>query len=171
MTVGAKTIVVSSASGGAGATTVALNLAAALPQHAAGRVLLIDGHYPVPGDLAAFAGVERAKSVGEIVPIMPRLTSDLFASYLTPGPGQLTVLPLVSDVFQARHVTADLVKRVFELSRRAFAAIVVDEGWASGVLTPTLYEHADVVCLVAEPTAQSLQRARGVLEYFRALHV
>ena len=171
MTVGAKTIVVSSASGGAGATTVALNLAAALQQHAAGRVLLIDGHYPVPGDLAAFAGVERAKSVGEIVPIMPRLTSDLFASYLTPGPGQLTVLPLVSDVFQARHVTADLVKRVFELSRRSFAAIVVDEGWASGVLTPTLYEYADVVCLVAEPTAQSLQRARGVLEYFRALQV
>jgi pilus assembly protein CpaF len=171
MAVGARTIVVSGSSGGAGATTVALNLAVALPQYAPGRVLLIDGHHPVPGDLAGACGVERAKAVGEIVPILPRLSSDLFASYLTAGPGLVTVLPLVGDAFQAKHVTAEVVRRVFDLSRRAFASIVVDEGCASGGMTPALYEQADVVCLVAEPTPQSLQRARGVFEYLRTLQV
>src|SRR5713226_163681 len=112
MTPGAKTVVFCGASGGAGTTTVAVNIAADLPQHVGGRVLLIDGHHPIPGNAAALVGAERPRAVGEFVPLLSKMTPDVFASYLTVGAGGLAVLPLLNDVHQARHVTPDIVRRI-----------------------------------------------------------
>jgi septum site-determining protein MinD len=171
VTAGGKTIVVCGGSGGVGTTLVSANLAAALTGLVGGRVLLIDGHHPIPGEASAIVGVERARAAGEMIPLLPKLTPDMFSSYLTSSAAGISVLPLIGDVQQARHVTADVVRRVFELARRVFAAIVVDEGWASGALTAAIVEHADVACLVTEPTTYGLQRARGTLDYFRTLQL
>ena len=166
----AKTVVVISASGGAGATTIAVNLACALPQHVGGRVLLLDAHYPIPGEGAAVLDVAIGKAAGEMVPVLPRLTSDQFASSLASHPSGVAVLPLISDAHQARHVTRATVRTVFELARRSFGAIVVDAGWPS-LVSDVVFDHADVVCLVVEASSPSLQRARAVLEFLRTLHV
>ena len=166
----AKTIVVSSASGGAGATTVATNLAFALPQHVGGKVLLLDAHYPVPGEGLSMIDVPGGKAVGEMVPVLPRLTHDQFVAQLATHASGVSILPLVSDAHQARHVTRAVVRQVFELARRGFGAIVIDAGWPS-LVSDVVFDHADVVCLVVEASSPSLQRARSFMEFLRTQHV
>jgi pilus assembly protein CpaF len=168
---GGKLTLVTGASGGCGATTVAVNLAAGLPQYAGGRALLVDGHFPVPAGELMRLGVDRPRAAGELVSVLSKLTPELLAGYLTSVGATLAALPLVSDAQQARHLTPESVKRVLDLSRRLFADIVVDAGPLAGGLVQTFLDQADVVCVVVEASATGLQRARFVLDYLRALQI
>jgi cellulose biosynthesis protein BcsQ len=76
----AKTVAVYSGSGGVGKTLVASNLAVSLHQQGNGRVLFIDAGHPMPGESLASVGLERAKALGEMAPILGRLTPEIFAS-------------------------------------------------------------------------------------------
>ena len=58
----ARIVAVYSAGGGTGKTLVASNLALSLHQQQSGRVLLVDGGHPMPGDLPIVLGVERVKA-------------------------------------------------------------------------------------------------------------
>src|SRR5262245_23127291 len=112
----AKTIAICSGSGGAGKTLVATNLAVRLHQQDSGRVLFIDASFPVPAEALALLGLERAKSLGDIVPILSRLTPDVLASYLVIAPSGVSVLPLLSEVLQGKLITPEMVSRLFELA-------------------------------------------------------
>jgi pilus assembly protein CpaE len=105
----AKIVAVYSGSGGAGKSLLAANLAVSLQLQDSGRVLFVDAGHPIPGDAIALVGLERAKSLGEMAPILNRLTPEIFASYLLRAPSGLSVLPLVGDVLQARQVTPELL--------------------------------------------------------------
>ena len=101
----ARVLAVHSGGGGVGKSLVATNLAVSLCQQEAGRVLLIDASHPIPADTSALVGLERTKAVGEMVPILGRLTPDVFASYLPTAAAGFSSLSLVNEVLQARLVT------------------------------------------------------------------
>jgi len=168
---GGKLTLVAGASGGCGATTVAVNLAAALPQYAGGRALLVDAHFPVPAAELSRVGVDRARAAGELAPVMSKLTPELLSGYLTSVSPTLAALALVSDVQQARHVTPDLVRRILDMARRLFVNIVVDAGPLAGTIAQTFLDQSDVICVVVEPTTIGLQRARFVLDFLRTLQI
>ena len=171
MTPGAKTIVVCGVTGGCGATTIALNLGAALGSYVGGRVLVVDARHPMPGDAGTMCGVDRPKAVGEFLPLLPKLSSEMLATYLSASPAGFAVLPLVGDVQQARHITGDVVQRVFELARRAFTAIVVDVCDGSSAIAPALLDRADVVTVLVEPTTQGIQRAKNCHDFLRSQQI
>jgi len=168
---GGKLTLVTGASGGCGATTVAVNLAAGLPQYAGGRALLVDGHFPVPAGELQRVGLEQPRALGELAPVLSKLTPELLAGYLSSLGPTLSAMPIVSDVQQARHVTPESVRRVLDLTRRLFANIVVDAGPLTGGLADTFLDRADVVCVVAEPSTAGLQRARYLLDFLRSLQI
>jgi len=168
---GGKLTLVTGASGGCGATTVAVNLAAALPQYAGGRALLVDAHFPVPAAELSRIGLDRARAAGELAPVMSKLTPELLSGYLTSVSPTLSALAIVSDVQQARHVTPDSVRRILDMARRLFVNIVVDVGPLAGAVAQTFLDQSDVICVVVEPTTTGLQRARFVLDFLRTLQV
>jgi septum site-determining protein MinD len=165
----AKTVAVYSGSGGAGKTLVAANLAVSLHQQDSGRVLFVDAGHPIPGESLASIGLERAKALGEMAPILGRLTPEIFASYLKTTSTGLAVLPLVGDVLQSRLVTPALWARMMDLASAAFDNIVIDMPSGVGVLTQPVLDRADYVCVVGEPTPVGVLRTRFCLDYLRSL--
>jgi pilus assembly protein CpaF len=165
----AKIVAVYSGSGGVGKTLVAANLAVSLHQQDSGRVLFIDAGHPMPGEALASVGLERAKALGEMAPILSRLTPEIFASYLmTTGTG-MAVLPLVGDVLQSRLVTPELWARMMDLASAAFDNVVIDMQSGVGLLTQPVLDRADYVCVVGEPTPVGVLRARFCMDYLRSL--
>jgi septum site-determining protein MinD len=146
-------------------------VAAALPQYTGGRALIVDAHHPVPAQELGRIGQDRARAVGELAPVLGKLTPELLAGYLTNVSPTLSALPLISDVQQAKHVTAEAVRRVLDFARRLFGNIVVDAGQVDGGFIPAFVDQADVVCVIAEATTTGLQRARFALDYFRSLQI
>ena len=167
----AKTVAVCSGSGGAGKTLVATNLAVSLQQQDNGRVLFIDASYPMPAEAVALVGLERAKSLGDMVPILGRLTPDVLASYLVTAPSGIAVMPLLSEVLQARLVTPETLARAFDLAGHAFDLIVIDMPPGVGVLTAALLERSDYVCVVSDCTTAGVTRARFCFDYLRSQQV
>ena len=107
----ARIVAVYSAGGGAGKTLVRSNLALSLHQQQSGRVLLVDGGHPMPGDLPIVLGVERVKALADMVPIIGRLTPEVFASYLVTTREGMPLMSLVTDVIQSRLITPELLTR------------------------------------------------------------
>jgi septum site-determining protein MinD len=167
----AKTIAVYSGSGGSGKTLVATNLAVSLQQHENAHVLLVDAAHPIPAEAAALLGLERAKALGDMVPILGRLTPEVFASYLVTASSGVSVVPLVSDVLQARLVTPELLSLMWDLANAAYDYIIVDMPAGVGALTPAIMERTDYVCVVADTTPAGLTRARYCFEYLRSLQI
>ncbi len=163
------TVCVCAGAGGTGRTLVATNLAAALHQQRRGATLLIDAHYPLPGDAVWHLGIDRAKSVADLAPIAARLTPELLTTYLITSASGITVLPFVTSYLQHRMLTPQLVQTVLEIARVAYDTVVVDlptEG--SGPLQNVL-DQTDVACVVAELSAIGGLRVRGALELLRSM--
>jgi septum site-determining protein MinD len=167
----AKVVAVYGGSGGAGRTFVAANLAVSLRQQRGGRILLMDAAFPMPGDTATLVGIDRAKAVGDMEPILDRLSAESLVTYLTASTHDVSVLPLVNDVLQARLLTPGVLDRVFELVSAAFDAVVMDMASGASAITPALLDRAHHVCIVSRCTPAAVARARFCIDYLRSLQV
>src|SRR5688572_6516312 len=132
-----KIVAVYSGSGGVGKTLIAAGLASTYQQREGARVLLIDAGVPLPGDALAAIGIEQAKALGEMEPILAHLTPEIFSSYLVTSPSGVAALPLVADVLQASLVTTELLRMMLGLATAAYDLILVD--MPSGVAAHTAF--------------------------------
>jgi pilus assembly protein CpaF len=164
---GNLTVCVCAGAGGTGRTLVATNLAAALHQQRGGRTLLVDGHSPLPGDAALHLGLERAKSVADLAPIVARLTPELLESYLITTPGGITVLPFVTSFLQHRSLTPALVQSVLEVARVAYETVVIDTPTDGSGSLQIILDQSDVACVVADLSTIGGVRARLALDLLR----
>src|SRR5205809_7913940 len=121
-----KTIAICGGGGGVGKTLVATNLAASFTAQDLGTVLVVDASHPIPGDLITWLGLERAKSLGDMAPVITKLTPEIFSSYLVRTRDGLPVLPFVGDVLQARHVGPEHISKALELAAAAFDIVIID---------------------------------------------
>ena len=167
----ALTIAVYSGSGGVGRTFLATNLAVSLHQQDVGRVLLLDASYPLPGEGPNLIGVDRAKSLADMVPLLDRFTSELLASYVVTAPSGVAVMPMLTEVLQAKHVTPEALTQALQIAQDAFDLIVMDLPAGEGPLTFALLEHSDEVCVVSDCTPTALIRAKSCMEYLRAWQI
>ncbi len=163
------TVCVCAGAGGTGRTLVATNLAAALHQQRRGKTLLVDAHYPLPGDAASQLGVDRAKSLADLTPIAARLTPELITSYLITSQSGISVLPYVTSYLQHSLLTPGLIQTVLEVARVAYDTVVVDLPTEGTGALQTVLDQADVTCVVTELSPTGGLRARSTLDLLRAL--
>jgi pilus assembly protein CpaE len=156
-------LVVYSPQGGVGKTTVATNLAAALMREGT-KVLLVDCDLQF-GDVGVFLNLQAQNTLTELShnALEEDLDMDLVENVLIKHDSGLKVLlaPLTPE--DAETVVVDGVVKLLGRLKASFDFIVVDTATRLDDMTLNLFDLAERILLVGNPTLPSLKNMRIVL--------
>ncbi len=157
-------IVVYSPQGGAGVTTIATNIAAALIRPET-RVLLIDCNLQF-GDVDAFLNLQSQSNISDLTKVVSDLDQELIDNVLVTHGSGLKVLMAPSHPEAAYDITTEAVRQVIGAVTPLYDYIVIDTPVQYDDLTLKLFELAEKIVLVAVPTIPSVRNTRKMLEIF-----
>lgn len=163
-----KLITVFSPKGGAGRSTIAVNLAIALQNLGDRKVALVDASLQF-GDVAVLLNLQAARSIADLIPQIKDLDTDMINGVLTPHSSGIKVLlapsrPELADLVAPEHLKA-IVQQLLTL----FDYVVVDT-WASlhdsmlGIL-----DLSDRIILLVTPDIPAIKNAKLFFEVTDAL--
>jgi pilus assembly protein CpaE len=157
---------IAAAKPGSGATTIAINLAAAIGSAGDAKALLIDLARPV-GDVAAFLNLKPDFNLADAIGASSRLDSALLDSYTVESNG-LAVLTGVDQFNPANAPAADEISRVLEVAGNSYPYSFFDLPLSSGPdVLKIATEVSSGILLVVTPELPSLWRANRVMGYFK----
>jgi pilus assembly protein CpaE len=160
-------IVVYSPQGGAGKTTIATNVAAAL-MHEGTKVLLIDCDLQF-GDIGVFLNLQAANTIVDLVASVDDLDMELVDNVLVTHDSGLKVLLAPPRPEDAEELSASKIAELIGKLRAAFDFIVVDTATKLDDLAIALFDIAERIILVANPTLPAVKNLRTILTLFGAL--
>jgi pilus assembly protein CpaE len=163
----AHVIVVYSPQGGAGKTTIATSIAASLMREGT-KVLLIDCDLQF-GDVGVFLNLQAQNTIGDLTHSVDDLDMELVDNVLVNHDSGLKVLLAPRTPQDAEEVTADKVSLLIEKLRASFDFIVVDTASKLDDLAIALFDVAERLLLVANPTLPCVKNVRTVLNLMDAL--
>jgi pilus assembly protein CpaE len=162
-------IVVYSAQGGVGTTTVATNLASGLMKEGI-RVLLVDADVQF-GDVGVYLNLPAQTSMIDLVDTVNDLDIDLFDKIVVTHDSGLKVLlgptrPEMADpVIQNPAVISQIIQKI----AHNYDYIVIDTARHLDDITVSLFEIAARIVLVSLPTLASVKNTKYVLDLFDQL--
>jgi pilus assembly protein CpaE len=161
----ASTVAVYSPKGGAGRTTTAVNVAAALSKQFPGEVLLIDLALPynhaallsnlVPTGCLALASQQPADKFEEAV-----------LGAILHHPGGMMLLPGVLKPEHADLINPTVIGQAMGLLSNTFRYIIFDLGVQLNENTLTVLEHSQRIILLATPELSTLKDISDLLNIF-----
>jgi pilus assembly protein CpaE len=156
----------SRATGGAGATTLAVNLAHALARphrrkQAKVCLLDLDLHF---GTVALQLDLRPGASLIDIAQAPERLDAALFASSLVEHRSGLRVLTAPSTPMPLEALKPAVVKALLGLARAEFDFVIVDLPVALTPWTETVLSHSDLVYLVTQLNVPAVRQLRRLLD-------
>jgi pilus assembly protein CpaE len=157
------------ASGGCGASTVAVNLASVLGK-SLGESLLVDLK-PGRGDLAALLALKPQYTLLDICAQENRLDRAMFAKMLVRHPSGIQLLGAAPQFGDARAITPRGVAQALLLARRLFPAVLVDLEDCFHEEQTAVLQQATAVLLVSRLDFTSLRNMRRILEALAGLAV
>jgi len=151
------------AKGGVGTTTIAVNVATALAQARAGKVLVIDLH-PANGDAALFLGAEPRYSVLDALENTHRLDAAFLKGLVTVTKCGIDLLAS-SDRVMVMPVDAQRVRSLLEFLSRLYDHIILDIPRSDSSILDAFEGVANIV-IVAN---QELSTVRGAARIASAM--
>src|SRR5581483_10453945 len=151
----ARVFTVMNSKGGAGATTVAVNVAAAL-QEAHGSVLLVD--FAPLGHAALHLNVRPSFGLADALQNLHRMDASLLEGLLTPCKGGLQLLAGPQQPYSATPTAAELA-RLFDILVAHFRHVVVDCSNRIDHTGHLLCDLSNAVLLVSQTDVVSLWSA------------
>lgn len=156
---------VMSAKGGAGATSVAINLSASISRLPGTRAALIDLGNPV-GDTATYLNIRSDYSVVDALAAGTRLDSTLLESFLTQKSG-FSVLPGLKE-FQPDWTEAgiDALEKTITIARKTHTHTLIDLPCSVRQNQLKAFgEMSDAIIVVITPELPTLWRAHRLLQF------
>jgi pilus assembly protein CpaE len=163
-----KTIAVYSPRGGAGTSTLALNLALALHDETDGRVLLVEGKLAF-GHLDVLLNLRTRNTLADLIPHANALDSGLVAEVVVEHATGLQVILGPNDLQVAQGIRAEDLFNVVEGLKRLYDFLVIDIGSTLNENTVTLMDAADRVLRVTTPELAALHDVSRFVGVSRSL--
>jgi pilus assembly protein CpaE len=157
-------IVVYSPQGGAGTTTVATNIASALMRQDT-RVLLIDCDLQF-GDVDAFLNLQAQSNISNLIKAVNDLDMEMIESVLVTHTSGLKVLIAPSHPEQAYDITGDAVHELVSILADSYDFVVIDTPTLFDDMTLKLFDLAEKIVLVCNPTIPAIRNTRKMLDIF-----
>ncbi|ATQ44550.1 AAA family ATPase [Caulobacter mirabilis] len=154
---------VTGAVGGAGATTIAIEIASALAVRHPGsrRVCLIDLNL-VDGSVAAYLGASANMMLGKASQAPERIDPAVLDAFASSAPGGFDLLAAERDPTAFDTTSADAVLRILEVACQVYDVVVVDLPRHRRAWTLEAISGADELLVVSELTVPALLAARSL---------
>lgn len=166
---GGHVTAVYSPAGGAGVTTVAVNLAHALAlRKPAGRVAVADLVVGL-GDVATQLNLAPAYDLGELVRKLDRADQESLQSIVESVADGMDVLAGTSDLELGEEVTAEAVQRIMTLMRSSYTYTVMDVEHTVSPRAIAALDGADRIVMVFQVTVAGLRKVKRALALFGQL--
>lgn len=159
-----RVLAVVSPSGGAGASTIAANLALALAAEEKQDVALID-LVPATGSLADLLDLRPAHTLADLAGGHDRPDRDVFERVLVRHDGGVRLLASPRDYEARDRITPELVGRVLELARSRFPYVVLDLDRSLGPEQLEAARGADAVVVAFRQEFNALRDALLALRH------
>ncbi len=154
--------------GGAGATTLAVNLAwelANVEKDNGPRVCLLDFNFQF-GSVSTYLDLPRREAVYEMLSNTAAMDADSFLQALLTFNDKLNVLTAPADMLPLDIVSSDDINRILEIARANFDFVVIDMPGTIAQWTEAVLSHAHVYFALLELDMRS---AQNTLRMIRAL--
>lgn len=151
--------------GGAGRTTIAVNLAAALGMEHRGECVLVDLSLPY-NHAALVANLVPTGCMALIEEEDQEQFQDALLTIALHHPTGMVILPSALRVEQADLVTPQLVKRALDVLEQTFNYILVDLGVAMTEVTLSVLERANRIFVMVTPELTTLKDTAELLHIF-----
>ncbi len=154
-----------SAVGGAGATTVAIELATAVGRLAANRprVALVDLNL-ADGATAAYLGIAPNMIIGSAALAPDRIDADLLDVLVAKPAPQLDLLAAPRDARAFEQIAPQTILRILDVACHAYETVIVDMPRRREAWTIAALGGCDEIIIVSELTVPALLAARALAE-------
>jgi pilus assembly protein CpaE len=163
-----KTIAVFGPRGGAGCSTIAVNMAIALQEKTNQRVLLLGGKLFF-GHLGLMLNIRTNNSLADLIPHAGQLDDALIRDVVFEHPTGIHVLLEPFDFQIAQGIRPQDLYSVLLGLKRMYDLIIIDTGSSLTENAVTLLDVADRIVLVTTPDLASLHDAKRFIEMSRSL--
>ncbi len=160
------TLAVAGATGGVGATNVAVNLAAVLAEDPRQSVVLVDLDLAL-GDVDVLLDVLPGQTLAEVLENVDRLDIGLLRRSLSRVDSGLYVLPRPERVNDGVTLRAECLHRLMVQLKASFSRIVLDLSKSYSRLDGVALEHCDQAVLVTQLTLPSLRNVVRLQDAFQ----
>jgi pilus assembly protein CpaF len=164
-----KVITVFSNKGGVGKTFVAVNLSAALTLKGK-KVLAIDLDLQAGQNMARMFSITPAYSLVDYLTSMKTDENISLKKFVTSHGSGLDFIPVVNNLRQTGHLTADNVRLFFKKAVAFYDYIIVDaDKTFSETLISTL-DNTNLILMVTTPDILAVYQAKSSVEILQSLH-
>lgn len=158
-----KVFTVTSAKGGAGSTSVAINLASSVSKFPSSHVALVDLIYPL-GDITAYLNLKPKYTLADAVKSVSRLDPVLLETFVSQS-GGVSVLAGPGEFGMGPSFSVDTVSKILNVFQQAYSHTIVDASSASDEqLIRLISEVSEAIVVVLTPEIPALWRTLRLLE-------
>ncbi|MCB9762714.1 MAG: AAA family ATPase [Alphaproteobacteria bacterium] len=154
--------------GGAGVTSLAINLAAELcPVHS---VCVVDMDFSM-GDVASFLDLRPKRSIMDLLRDLERLDERVLKGSMAVHPSKIHVLAQPHEIDEQEEIRGEEVLRLLQVCADAYQYCLLDCGSHIDEATLTSMSVSDLVFLVCNPDVPSVKNAWRRMQLFERLGV
>lgn len=164
-----QVVVVFGAKGGAGKTTMAVNVAANIAHETKRKVALIDLNLQF-GDVASYMNIQPRRTIAEFVQERNQWDSQLLNSYLIPHNSGVKVLAAPLRPEDAELVTPDQVEKIISILRQTFDYIIIDSPPYIADTLLTALDTSNQIILVMSMDLPAVKNVKLSLNLLDTLH-
>jgi len=163
-----KVISVFSSKGGAGKTTIAVNLAVALAQRPNAKIGILDANLQF-GDVALYLDLTPRATIADAILEADNLDEMTLSTYMTPYNDKLSLMAAPSRPEQSGSINGGQVCSVLEQMKKKYDYVVVDTSSDFNDITLAVLDASDVILVLAGVDLPTIKNMKLCLEIMRSL--
>jgi pilus assembly protein CpaE len=163
-----KVISVFSSKGGAGKTTIAVNLAVTLAQRKNASIGILDANLQF-GDVALYLDLAPRATISDAIVEADSLDENNLDTYMTPYNDRLSLMAAPTRPEQAGDITGGQVCAVLAQMKKKYEYVVVDTSSDFNDITLAVLDNSDVIVVLAGVDLPTIKNMKLCLEIMQSL--